>query len=420
MNLPIISRLINVEFFKNVSTMLVGSFISQLLPVLASPILTRIYNPQNFGAFAFFLSSCTVITILATGYYEIAILKLKKHKEVINLCFVITLISFSISLLIFLTLIFLTQLKIELLNSMAMTDFILIPLGIFLNSLFQITTYYLTWKSKFVFLNQIKIFQSITIVIASIGLGYSPFKNSGLIVSYILGFLVSAIPIIYNIYSFRKFIAFGFANRLIKEYRTYPMYALPSAFINNLASQLPIFFIKKYFEKASVGEYSLTNRILIAPVSLISVSLGQVYFKKISDKSNKKESLKKSFYDTFSLLSAVSILIFTPLFFWGEVIVVFVFGKEWIMAGKLSEILSVAVLIKFIVSPLSTIFFAINATSALTKWQVIYFCSSILLFLIITNNLHFFLTIYVIHEVILYCLYFVMMVNSLRKYEKNL
>lgn len=418
MTFRLFKDLLKGDFLKSVSIMLIGSFFSQLLPILVSPYLTRIYQPHEFGAFALFFSVCTVLTIIVTGYYELAILKLKKHKEVLNLCLIITILVIIICSILSVMAILLVDNELINLSIKYLENSWLIVLGVIFNSIFQITTYYLTWKANYLFLNKIKITQSIIIIITSIGLGNTIFKSKGLIISYIIGYIIASLPMLLVLVRYRRFLSFRIGLNILSQYIRYPMYTMPSAFINNLASQLPIFFIKKYFTKELVGEYSLTNRVLIAPVSIISVSLGQVYLKKISDKSNRNESLNRIFYGTFLLLTMLSIFIFIPLFLLGEEIVVLIFGGAWRTAGILAEILSIAVLIKFIVSPLSTIFFAINENATLTKWQVLYFISSLIFFLFVPKqNIILFFVYYSFHEVLLYFLYFIMMVLSLNKYE---
>ncbi len=44
------------EFTRNVLTLMTGTTIAQAIPIAISPILTRIYTPQDFGVYALFVS----------------------------------------------------------------------------------------------------------------------------------------------------------------------------------------------------------------------------------------------------------------------------------------------------------------------------------------------------------------------------
>lgn len=41
------------EFSRNVLTLMTGSTIAQAIPIAISPILTRVYTPENFGVFRY-------------------------------------------------------------------------------------------------------------------------------------------------------------------------------------------------------------------------------------------------------------------------------------------------------------------------------------------------------------------------------
>jgi len=62
------------SFFKNVLTLFTGSVVSQAIPVLISPILTRQYHPHFFGEYAFYLSIVTILSVAATARYDLSIM----------------------------------------------------------------------------------------------------------------------------------------------------------------------------------------------------------------------------------------------------------------------------------------------------------------------------------------------------------
>src|SRR5215475_12444492 len=62
------------RFAQSVSIIVGGTALAQALGLLASPILTRIYHPADFGALQVFISVMSLLTVAATGRYEIAVL----------------------------------------------------------------------------------------------------------------------------------------------------------------------------------------------------------------------------------------------------------------------------------------------------------------------------------------------------------
>jgi O-antigen/teichoic acid export membrane protein len=61
------------EFRKHVLTLLTGTTIAQAIPVAISPILTRIYSPEDFGLLAIYISIVTILATVITGAYDFAI-----------------------------------------------------------------------------------------------------------------------------------------------------------------------------------------------------------------------------------------------------------------------------------------------------------------------------------------------------------
>ena len=91
------------EFSRNVLTLMTGTTIAQAIPIAISPILTRIYTPEEFGIFALYMAFISIGAAIVTGKYEMAIL-LPKRNEYAKYLVVISIFlttCFSILLYIF-------------------------------------------------------------------------------------------------------------------------------------------------------------------------------------------------------------------------------------------------------------------------------------------------------------------------------
>ncbi len=55
------------EFSRNVLTLMTVTTIAQAIPIAISPILTRIYTPEDFGVFALFLAILGVFSVVASA-----------------------------------------------------------------------------------------------------------------------------------------------------------------------------------------------------------------------------------------------------------------------------------------------------------------------------------------------------------------
>src|ERR1700738_4276204 len=79
------SALTRRPFLRNVAIMLTGSVAGQLVSVLLSPILTRIYSPQQFGILSVYMAILTMLVVVASLRYEIALTLATSEEEAINL-----------------------------------------------------------------------------------------------------------------------------------------------------------------------------------------------------------------------------------------------------------------------------------------------------------------------------------------------
>ena len=52
------------SFTRNVLTLMSGTTIAQAIPLAISPILTRIYSPEDFGVLALFNTICVILALL--------------------------------------------------------------------------------------------------------------------------------------------------------------------------------------------------------------------------------------------------------------------------------------------------------------------------------------------------------------------
>ena len=94
------------EFSNNVITLMTGSTLSYVIPILVSPILTRIYTPDDFGLYAIFLAIISIIGSIVGGRYELAIMLPGNDDDSASIVIICMIINTFITSLIFIVLYF--------------------------------------------------------------------------------------------------------------------------------------------------------------------------------------------------------------------------------------------------------------------------------------------------------------------------
>lgn len=386
-----------------------GTGISQLIPVLFSPFLARLYTPAQFGDLAIFMAISILAAMVSSGLYELGIVLPKEDIDAKNILGIICILSSIFFVLSSIVCFLLVQyFKFE-------SFYYLLPFSILFTVSFNAISYWYNRFRKYKLLNFARILQAIVIVSGSFI--FSSLESIGLIYGFVAGgFLVFIIFFIIFIKNLSEITWIGMKEQLILHNK-FPKIMLPSSLINTFSSYGPVFFIKRYYNSTTLGSYSMTSRVLTAPSSIISTAVGQIFFKDISEFYQKGDlaSIRNQFYNSTKVLFFISIAFFLPLFFLGKELMVFVFGATWFQAGEYMEIIAIGSIIKFVVSPLSIILVVLGKINKLAKWQTLYFITTIIIFSIGSlYSIKTLLWIYTAHEIVLYVLYFYIIVKILK------
>jgi len=147
---------------------------------------------------------------------------------------------------------------------------------------------------------------------------------------------------------------------LAKKYVAFPLWSMPADFVGIFSRELPVLMFSFYFGGTSVGLYMLTLRSIDVPFTLLSSSILEVFKQEATDEYNVQGNCNKVFVNTLKKLIVISLLPFLVLFFSAPALFEWIYGSNWLEAGKYAQILSVMYFFKFISSPLSYVFYIVG------------------------------------------------------------
>ena len=408
----LIERLNSNRFLKNFAALFSATLFAQFINIAASPILTRIYSPEEFGYFSFYLSVCALLIVYTTGRYEFAINTVKSEEESQQLFKVVVVFStlFAILLLAAEQIFYDSVIHIFKLEE-ASSLLLYIPLTLLVMGIAQGLNYYLNKYKEFGALSKGKVLRSAVTSGVSIIFGLTGLQSVGLILANILGYIVSnvyqtVVKQLGFLFNVRKY-SISSVIKTAAEHKHYPLYNSTSAFFDNMAVQAPVFILMRFFSEAIVGFYSLTIRVAAMPISLISASVAQVFLSEVAELHSEGKSFKHVLKKVLLLLAAIGILPVVLLVIAGPWGFALVFGEEWRMAGELSQILAFGYYAKFVVSPLSVVFFVKQKVKLLSIIQGIRAVStlSVLWISSVYLSIKGVVLVYSIHELLFYSLY---------------
>ncbi len=362
---------------------------AQALAISISPILTRIYTPEDFGLFALYSALVSIISIVVTGRYELAIMLPKKEEEAFQIMALTIIISMAASgLLLIIAIVFNRELTIILKNQEISPWLYLLPFSVLISGLYQVLNFWNNRKKSYVKIAKNRIILSGGVAINQLGFAYV-IKSTGLIVGQFLGQLIA---LVYFIKKFQSDDRGAFIlNKLkmialAKKYKKFPKIDAPTTFINIAANQAPNILLAAFFSASTGGFYHLTQRILQAPISLISTSVLDVFKQKASEDYKKNGHCREIFMKTFWSLLLMAMPVSFALFFIVEDLFALVFGEHWREAGTYAQILVPALLLRFIANPLSFMFYISSKLEFNLMGMVLLFLFVIFSLLIPSNS----------------------------------
>ncbi|TZF99766.1 oligosaccharide flippase family protein (plasmid) [Chryseobacterium panacisoli] len=368
------------EYFKNILTLLSGTAFAQLILLLITPILSRVYDPESFGDYTILLSIVNVLTVFATGRYELAILLPKNSIWAKQILYLVAIISavFCIFLLPIIV-IFNSFLQKTFNLSHASSVLFLVPLLVFINANLSSLLYWFNRKRQYKKISFNKISESIVTSGVSILLGIFKWPQ-GLILGRILGQL-TALFLYGKSANWRDISTFRISKKRLsyvaKRYINFPKFLVAAHFFNTSAYEAPGLIINYYFGNSILGFYGFANRIATAPLSLMAGSIGNVFREEAARHYISNGNCHTIYTATLKTLLKLSIVPFILFFIFAPDIFRIIFGEKWITAGYYARYMTPMYFFQFISNPLSVVFLITEKQRVDFLWQIFLFVLNI-------------------------------------------
>ncbi|MCF6306853.1 MAG: oligosaccharide flippase family protein [Flavobacteriaceae bacterium] len=351
-------NLLKSDFSKNVLTLMTGTTISQAIPIAITPILTRLYSPDDFGILALFMSITAVLGVVANGKFEQAIMLPNTEKEALSIVYLSVIISsiFSILLLV-IVLIFKSKIASLLGNSKIENWLLFIPISVLFIGLFNSLKIYNIRIKNFKLVSVSMVTKSSGLVVTQLGIGFVKSGALGLIIGQLVSYIAGNLQLLKTIVKnnlFKNTFDKNNIKLVTKKYNRFPKYTLPGSLLNSLTINSISFLIVAIYTTSILGFFSLAKRLLSLPSMVIGGSISQVYFQKLSETKNKEGNTLKVFTKFLTRLLLVSLPIYTVAYFIVVPTFKFFFGEEWIIAGEYAKIIVPLACAGFVSSTLSS------------------------------------------------------------------
>jgi len=344
---------------RSVTVLIGGTTLAQAITILALPLLTRLYRPEDFSVLAVYASVVNIVSVITCLRFDIAVPMPKREDEAALLLTLAVGSSLLFGCFFAVVVLSIPKQIVGLLGQPRLEEFLpLLPMGIFLASSFSALQYWATRHKKFGHIARAQIVQAGGGVSAQLGIGF--FSHS--LIGLILGQMISNGAGIFSLLrvSVREVrnllpsISLSDLRRTFVAYSRYPKYSTLESLSNSAAIQLPIIIIASVGVNAEAGYLMLAMRVMQAPMAFIGGAISQYYLSRAPE-AHRKGILGSFTADVLTGLFRTGV---GPLVFAGIIapdVFGILFGRGWERAGELLMWMVPWFVLQYLASPISLV-----------------------------------------------------------------
>jgi O-antigen/teichoic acid export membrane protein len=386
MKLSLRALLPRAPLARGVTVLVTGSALGQVLVLAASPLLTRLYTPADFGILGVFSALSTILGVVVSLRYELAIPLAEDDGRVVNLLALSLVAALIVSSLTGAILWLWGDVITGWLNAEALRPLLwLLPVGLLAVGCMRALIHWAIRRQDFGHITRTEISRSIGRVVTQIGFGFVVSGPFGLLIGQIIG-QSAGITTLARAFHRRegllwRTIRLGDMARAASRFAKLAMLATGAALLNNGGQLAPALFIAALYGVEVAGWYALAQRILETP-ALVSTAVARVY---LSEAPRRARANVASMYALFKAatwrLLAFGLLTLGLVVVAGPQLFGLVFGSAWAEAGQFAQFLALMALGRLVVHPVAQTLIVLERQDLQLAWDVLRFGALLLVFL---------------------------------------
>lgn len=333
-----------------------GTTLGQAAVIASSPLVTRLYGPEEFGVFAVFSAVAAILSQVSAWRYEAAIPVCRSEEEAAAVglagtgaCLLLTL-ACALLLALF---------EAPLAAALGIPGhggvLWLMPPLLLTWGLSLVLGHWSIRHSRFRINALGNLSLSGSQAAGQVILGWASGTVMALVAGWVLGSVVRCLMLLYALTAADRALVRRIPWRqVVREARRqwhYPVFSGSSSLLQAMAQMLPAVLIAILYGPAAAGWFGLGQRITGMPTRMVSEAAAQAYLGEIARAEGPAvHALFKRTVRRFLLLGTVGL---APLLLAGPALFAFVFGEPWRETGMIVQLLVPLHLARFIVLPVT-------------------------------------------------------------------
>jgi O-antigen/teichoic acid export membrane protein len=401
------------SFRGGVISLIAGTIAAHAVTVALSPLLTRIYRPENFAGWGVLTAIVAIAGAIASGRLDLAAMNPESEAEARTVSSIGVLLAAATSLLVLLG-----GLLISLYAPSQWVAFhpdvfwcLALAISVFGYAYFQQANTLLNRQERYASMSGARIVQASVMAGISLLFGLLGHLEIGLIVGVVAGYTAGCVTayvagarISVNRAAMRRLAG------VVSGHRHYLFIAAPAALADAASVQAIVLVSSVTQTVETAGLIAFSYRLLVLPIGIVGQATGRVFMQQALIRLRQQGSVSALYWRTarpLALMAFVFALLGYLLSPWAFT---WIFGADWALAGQYARWLVMAIAVRLVVSPLSMIFFVTKSLQIMARWQYVYLCTSYtVLYLASTHlSLAHTLMVFAAHEFLLCGCYFLL------------
>ena len=366
------------RLIRAVALLVTGSAFGQLLVLVASPLLTRLYSPDDFGVLGVFSALLGLFGTAVCLRYDLAIPLAEDDGRMVNLLALSLVVAFLVSSFISVALWLSGELIGDWFNMEALRPLLwLLPVGLLAVGCNRALTHWAIRRQAFGRITRTHISRSVGQVTIQIGCGYLTLGPLGLLVGQIVGQSAGITTLALAFYRIEgriwRAIRIRDMARAAARYANLPTFGAGAALLDNAGRFAPALLVAALYGAEVAGWFALAHRILQTPIFL-STAVARVYLGEAPRRARADlDSLYALFKATTWRLLAFGVLSLGLVVVAGPQLFALVFGSVWTEAGRFAQFLALMSLGELVVSPVAQTLTILERQDLQLAWDTLRF-----------------------------------------------
>lgn len=334
-----------------------GTLAGQAIAAAASPLITRLYAPTDFGTLAIYISLLGLVSGIAMLRYESAIPVCERDAQAAEAAVLCLLVALASTVLVTVVLLIAGPALATHFELGPILPYLwIIPVGMVLTSIYQVLVNWAIRKRDYGTLARTKLSQNSGMVAAQITLGLLQAGPVGLLVGHVVGQSGGLGSLGWRAAgrdgSLFRAVTGPAVVAAARRYRRFPRFSSPAVLLEAGTNNVPPLFLVAVFGTAVAGWFALVQRTLAIPLNLFSASITQVYFGELADLSRSDPTrIRPVFLRRLRQTATLGALLVLPLVIVGYFAIPYVFGARWANSSVCLLAMGPALYAAFVASP---------------------------------------------------------------------